>query len=99
MRRRSTLALVLEKPRRITQTLAVDEFGELAGRKRDAARRARHLGHQLGGWRRRSNDPAGRWNAFCVDCAAVAVVCTETPDGLADSYGTALDRECQGGAA
>jgi hypothetical protein len=92
--RRTLIGDVATKPRRILQDLAVDDFGELPARKRTAAAEARHRGHDLTGWRRRVNDPAGRWNAFCATCNRVAVVCTETPDGLIDIYGTALKEDC-----
>ena len=95
-RKRGLLSLSKEKPRRVVQSLAVDEFGELGVRKKEAAALARQLGHQLAGWHRRSNDPAGRWNAFCSDCNAVAVVCTEAPEGIPDMYGSALKNECAG---
>jgi hypothetical protein len=95
-RKRSLLAIAAEKPRRVTQVLAVDEFGELAARKRTAAAAARQRGHQMAGWHRRKNDTAGRWNAYCTDCNAAAVVCTEAPDGMPDSYGDALRTECSG---
>ena len=82
------------KPRRIVQDLAVDEFGELPARKRRAATEARHRGHDLLPWRKRHNDPAGRWNAYCATCNKLAVVCTETPETLPDIYGDALREDC-----
>jgi hypothetical protein len=92
--RRTLVGDVAAKPRRLVQDLAVDEFGELRGRKRSAAHTARQRGHDLTGWRRRTNDPFGRWNAFCATCNRVAVVCTETPSTLTDTYGSALTEDC-----
>ena len=93
---RKSLLLSKAPPRQIVQLhAAIDDFGELPPRKRTAAALARGLGHDLDGWHRRSNDPAGRWNAFCVSCNAAAVVCTETPEGFRDIYGPALTLECQ----
>lgn len=85
------------KPRRVVQDLAaIDQFGELASRKREAVRIAHAHGHQLGSWHRRPNDPAGRFNAYCTDCNAPAVVCTEVPDGIeANIYGHALMIDCR----
>lgn len=94
-RRRSSLSISRDKPRRIYQTLAVDEFGELKDRKRESLERARALGHQMTGWHRRTNDPHGRWNSYCVDCNRMAVVATEQPEGLSLAYGNALDENCQ----
>ena len=94
MKRRGSILLSKEKPRNITQDYAVDQFGELPSRKRAAGIRARQLGHDMGGWRRRSNDPAGRWNSFCATCNQPMVVCTETPAGFTDAYGPALTNEC-----
>lgn len=83
------------KPREVNQA-DLDDFGPLAERKRDAKELARHLGHDLGRWHRRPNDPCGRWNAFCWTCNAVAVVAVETPEGFAAPvYGTALNQECK----
>lgn len=77
------------------QHLSVDDFKELPGRKRDARRRGQALGHDLGTWHRRKNDPYGRWNAFCRTCNLAAVVCTEAPDYMADPvYGHALTERC-----
>jgi hypothetical protein len=95
-RKRSAFSIAKDRPKRVYQTLAVDEFGELAGRKRTADAAARQRGHQMGGWHRRRNDPAGRWDAYCSDCNAAAVACTEPPNGLPDTYGPALSRECAG---
>lgn len=92
---RKSLLLSTEKPKTIMQEYAaIDQFGELAGRKRQAAERARGLGHDLLPWHQRANDPAGRYNAFCSCCNMLAVVCTEAPDGFPDIYGHALTREC-----
>lgn len=93
-RRRSVL-LSREKPHQIVQDYAIDQFGELPARKRAADEKARRHGHMMGGWRRRANDPAGRWNNYCATCNRVAVVCTETPSGFDDIYGAALTTECQ----
>lgn len=92
--RRKSLRLS-EKPRRVVQDYAIDEFGELASRKRSAAATARKLGHDLMPWHERPNDPAGRWNAFCHTCNRAVVVCTEAPEGLPDVYGHALTDECR----
>lgn len=91
---RRKLLRVSEKPRRVIQDYAIDQFGELASRKRSAAETARKLGHDLMPWHQRSNDPAGRWNAYCTCCNMLAVVCTEAPTGFDDIYGHALTREC-----
>lgn len=96
-RSRSALAISKDKPRRVHQQLAVDEFGELAERKWRANTAARALGHQMGGWHRRKNDEAGRWDAYCSDCNAAAVVCTEAPHGMPDVYGPALKNDCSTG--
>jgi hypothetical protein len=73
---------------------ARDDFGELRDRKKAARLTALKLGHDLSPWHRRPNDVAGRWNAFCLSCNRPAVVCTEAPDGLADTYGDALTMDC-----
>lgn len=86
-----------ERHRTITQTLAIDEFGELAGRKRDAAAIARQHGHQLTPWRKRKNDPYGRQDAWCVDCGRIVTVCVEKPVDVPLAYGKALTEECQHG--
>lgn len=93
--RRKSLRLS-EKPRRIVQEYATDQFGELAGRKRQAMEQARKRGHDMAGWHQRPNDPAGRWNSFCLTCNKAAVVCTEAPAGIPDVYGHALTDECGG---
>lgn len=92
--RRKSILLSQDKPRRITQDYAVDQFGELAGRKRGAFEQARLNGHDMTGWHRRSNDSAGRWNSYCATCNAAMVVCTETPAGFTDTYGPALTLAC-----
>lgn len=81
-------------PRAIYQALAVDEFGELAGRKRDALAQARKLNHSMAPWHRRPNDPSGRWNSYCTTCNQVVTVCTETPEYLTDIYGGATTTTC-----
>ena len=87
--------LAAQKPHVVTQHLSVDEFGELPARKREARRRAEGLGHDLGAWHRRRNDPYRRWNAFYQTCNLIAVVCVEAPDYLAEPvYGHALTRSC-----
>lgn len=81
----------------ITQThqVAVDDFNEVPGRKREALQRAARNGHEMGPWHRRPNDPYGRWNAFCRQCNRLAVVATEPPDYLAEPvYGHALTTRC-----
>jgi len=78
----------------IQEYAAIDQFGELPARKKAAAKRAFDLGHDLMPWHRRTNDPAGRFNAFCVSCNRAAVVCTEAPEGIPESYGPALTESC-----
>lgn len=92
--RRSVLQQV--KSRTVVQHLAMDDFAELPARKRDAKKRAEVLGHDLGAWHRRKNDPYGRWNAFCRTCNLIAVVAVEAPDYLAEpTYGHALVQKCR----
>lgn len=92
---RKSAILVVNKPKRIIQDYAaIDQFGELGARKRDAAATARKLGHDLLPWHQRANDPAGRWNAFCTVCNKAVVICTEAPEGLPWVYGPALKDEC-----
>jgi hypothetical protein len=92
---RKSAMLLVEKPRSIVQDYAaIDQFGELGTRKREAAATARRLGHDLLPWHERPNDPAGRWNAFCTVCNKAVVVCTEAPQGLPWVYGHALTDEC-----
>lgn len=88
--------LSAETPRRsVTQVLAVDDFGELPARKREAAAQAKRNGHTLGSWHRRPNDPYGRFNSFCRNCGRIVVVATEPPDQLAEAiYGHALTQGC-----
>lgn len=97
VRRRKSFLLTNDKPKRIVQDYAIDQFGELAGRKKAAAEQARKLGHDLLPWHERPNDPAGRWNAFCHTCNKAVVVCTEAPSGIPDVYGPALTVECATG--
>ena len=93
--RRRPSALAKGKRKIIVQDVAaIDQFGELPARKRTAAAQARKLGHDLRPWGRRSNDPAGRWNAYCFDCNKLVVVCTETPVGFEDIYGKAYTESC-----
>lgn len=94
MRRKSVLALAHAKPKRIYQTMAQDDFGELRQRKKDASHVARDQGHHMSPWHRRPNDQYGRWNSFCYDCNAGMVACTEAPEGLDDIYGLALTSRC-----
>lgn len=98
MRKRSSFSISKDKPRRVYQDVAaIDQFGELAARKRSATASAHALGHQLTAWHCRSNDVYGRQNAFCVDCNRVAVVATERPPTIdADIYGTAVVESCTG---
>lgn len=91
---RTALSISKDKPRRVVQRLAQDEFGELRERKREAERIAREKGHDLKGWRRRANDPAGRWNNYCATCNRMVVACTETPEGFTDFYGDAVTQDC-----
>lgn len=75
---------------------AVDEFGELPARKRNARAAAEHLGHELTAWRRRKNDQYGRWNAYCEHCGMTAVVGLEPAPGIGEtSYGPALTESCR----
>jgi hypothetical protein len=73
---------------------AIDQFGELPERKRDAEKAAFKHGHDLAGWHERPNDPAGRWNNFCLACNQAVVVCTEAPEGFPQIYGPAYTKEC-----
>jgi hypothetical protein len=82
----------------IQEYAAIDQFGELPARKKAAAQIARGLGHDLMPWHKRTNDPAGRWNAYCMDCNRAAVVCTEAPLGFSESYGPALTEVCKKGS-
>jgi hypothetical protein len=93
-RPRKSILLKVDKPRRIIQEYAIDQFGELGARKRAAAARARGLGHDLLPWHARPNDPAGRWNGFCSTCNKAAVVCTDFIEGFPESYGPALTEAC-----
>jgi hypothetical protein len=93
--RRRSSNLAPRKRRIIVQRYnAIDHFGDLSARKKAAAAAARKLGHDMRSWVRRSNDPAGRWNSFCVTCNKLAVVCTEAPEGFEEMYGTALKEGC-----
>jgi len=84
------------KPRRVYQTLARDEFGEMGDRKRDAAATARTNGHQMGPWRKRKGCVYGRQDAYCLDCNSVMTVCVEEPTEykLPFVYGDALKKTC-----
>lgn len=94
--RRKSLLFVKTPPRIISQDYAaIDQFQELPARKRQAEKMARRLGHDLDAWHRRSNDEAGRWNAFCLACNLAVVVCTEPPEGFPTIYGKAYTDECQ----
>jgi hypothetical protein len=96
VKRRKSLLFVKTTPRVIVQDYAaIDNFGELPARKRQAETVARRLGHDLDAWHRRACDEAGRWNAFCHSCNKAVVVCTEAPDGFQDIYGPAYTEECQ----
>jgi hypothetical protein len=93
--RRSVLSGNTAPRRLVTQTYAVDEFGELATRKRDALAQAVAHGHQMGSWHKRPNDPWGRQNNWCVDCNANLTVAVDLPPlmpGLV--YGHALKVTC-----
>lgn len=75
---------------------AIDQFGELPSRKRDAMRvahDARHA-HNMTPWHERKNDPFGRWNSYCRDCNRAMVVCTEPVPGFDLTYGPALLVAC-----
>ena len=80
--------------RHLEEYAAIDQFGDLPARKRQASIQARKLGHDLLPWHERPNDPAGRYNAFCASCNRLVVVCTETPEGFTDIYGKALIEDC-----
>lgn len=84
------------KPRRIYQeSRAVDDFGEMAGRKREAMQQARSHGHQMSPWHARKNDPNGRLDSHCSDCNMAMTVCIEPPPGIVNaSYGKALTHDC-----
>ena len=97
MKSRSAFTISHDKPRRIIQILAsIDEFNELPGLKLAAVKAAHGLGHQMGSWHRRPNDPYGRWNNSCVDCGRMAVVALEPPAGAGRAYGQALTIDCLG---
>lgn len=92
--RRRRTRLTQARPHTVVQTYAVDDFGELAARKRAAEATARQLGHDLLPWHPRQ-DPAGRWNSYCATCNQAVVVATEVPDGFADfTYGRAVTQVC-----
>jgi hypothetical protein len=95
--KRGLLSIARSKPRRVYQDVeAIDQFGERAERKREAAKTARELGHDLGPWHKRPNDSAGRVNAFCVTCNRPAVVFTADPlEGFPATYGKALTEPCE----
>lgn len=97
--RRGLLSTARAADARPTEHYAIDQFAEMADRKRDAATRARKHGHQLGPWRKRAGDTYGRQDAWCVDCNKVATVAVEPPAvyGLPCVYGNALTEECGGG--
>jgi hypothetical protein len=85
-----------EAPREIiAPPVPIDSFGEVPGRKREARKQAALRGHALGPWHRRANDPAGRFNAFCINCSRLAVVATEAPDQLPFIYGSAISEACR----
>jgi len=93
---RKSLLLSKAQPKAFRQDYeVVDQFGDVAARKRAAGAQARKLGHDLRPWHRRPNDPAGRWNAFCTSCNRALVVCTETPLDFEDIYGPAFSEDCQ----
>ena len=94
--RRSLLKDATRKPRRVLPPRThMDEFGEVGPRKRAAEAVTRSEGHQLRGWHKRPNDPAGRWNNYCTDCNRAVIVCTEAPEGFPDMYGEALTENCR----
>jgi len=75
---------------------AGDDFNELPEHKRRAREQSAQLGHQLGPWHRRRSDPAGRWNAYCSRCNAMAVVGVEPAPGVGKFiYGHALEVACR----
>lgn len=68
---------------------------KLALNKLIAQQRALALGHTLGIWHRRPNDPQERCNAFCQTCNMIAVAGVEAHDPIAEPvYGHALTRPC-----
>lgn len=96
IRRHSLIKDATAKPKRIYQeNKAVDDFGEMAGRKRDAMKQARDHGHQMSPWHARKNDPNGRFDSHCSDCSLAMTVCIEPPPGILNaSYGKALITDC-----
>jgi hypothetical protein len=81
----SGFQLSKRKPIRVpAERGAVDEFGELATRKREALANAQHQGHQMMPWHQRTNDAYGRWQSYCYDCNRIMVVCTELPPVFAE---------------
>lgn len=82
--------------RTVVESRAVDDFGELRIRKRDAVTAAVALGHDLGIWKARG-DVYGRQDARCRVCSAIVTVCVEPPAeyGLPLAYGRALTNCCK----
>ncbi len=75
-----------------------DDFGELAGLKREAATAAEKQGHTVTAWHQRgTHDPYGR-EGFCDRCGLVAVVSTEPALGRPRVYGWALTKPCTKGS-
>jgi hypothetical protein len=60
----------------------------------EAVERAQTNGHALGKWARRTNDPYGRWNAYCARCNRLAVVGETAAPNLGTVYGEALTQPC-----
>lgn len=99
MVKKATRGLLRTAPVRkvaVTQHYAIDDFNELAGRKRQAEKGARQFNHDMSGWHKRPNDPHGRHNAFCLACGALMVVAVDPPVGVAHVYGRALEERCKG---
>lgn len=85
-----------KRPPRAQRKLLTDiARKKLALNKLIATQRAEALGHVLGRWHRRQNDPLERANAFCSLCNMIAVAGVHALDPLAEPvYGHAVSREC-----
>lgn len=84
-----------KQPRAQRQLLDLIDRRKLELSKLIALERANTLGHVLGAWHRRPNDPLGRTNAFCQACNMIAVAGIEPLDPLAETvYGHAVTRWC-----
>ncbi len=94
VKRRSKNLVAPKRKIIVERYAAIDQFGELSQRKKEAFTKARQLGHDMLPWHQRKNDPAGRWNSFCHSCNMAVAVCTEAPEGMPDTYGPAILKEC-----